>query len=87
MADSLAIRPFRTRPSAVATVKAAYFASNARLGSRMAISSDSGDLSLSVARSGPTSTPSFPSRWHEMHSFLKTAAPAVRSPLSSRAER
>ena len=82
VADSLAISPLRTRPLTVATVKAANFDSSARFGSRMATSSDSGDLSLSVARSGPTSTPSFPIRWHEMHSFLKTAAPAARSPLS-----
>ena len=46
MADSLAIRPFKTRPSTVATVKLAYFASKARLGSRIAIKSDSGDLSF-----------------------------------------
>ena len=46
MADSLAIRPFKTRPSTVAIGKLANFASNARLGSRMAIRSDSGDLSF-----------------------------------------
>ena len=37
----------------------------------------------SAARSGPTSTPSFPRRWHEAHSFLKTVAPAAWSPLDS----
>ena len=52
VADSLAISPFRTRPSTVATVKLAYFASNARLGSRMAIRSDSGDLSFKAGEVG-----------------------------------
>ena len=57
VADSLAIRPFKTRPSTVATEKLAYFASNARLGSRMAIRATRATCRSSVARSGPTSTP------------------------------
>ena len=52
MADSLAIRPLKTRPSTVATEKLAYFASNARLGSRIAIRSDSGDLSFKAGEVG-----------------------------------
>ena len=81
MAVSLAISPFNTRPSTVAIEKLAYLVSSARLGSRMAIKKASGDLSFRVARSGPTSTPSLPRRWHEAHSFLKTDAPAARSPV------
>ena len=80
VADSLAISPFKTRPSTVAIEKLAYLASSARLGSRMAINRASGDLSFKAARSGPTSTPSLPRRWHEAHSFLKTLAPAAWSP-------
>ena len=41
-------------------VKLAYFASKARFGSRIAIRSDSGDLSFKAARSGPTSAPFVP---------------------------
>ncbi len=52
VADSLAISPFKTRPSVVATVKLAYFVSNARLGSRMAIRNDSGDLSVNEVEIG-----------------------------------
>ena len=63
------------------------FASSARLGSRMAIKRASGDLSFKAARSGPTSTPSLPRRWHEAHSFLKTVAPAALSPLIASAAR
>lgn len=75
------------RPSRVATVKLTYFVSNARFGSSTAIKSASGDLSARAAKSGPTSTPSFPRRWHEAQSFLNTTALFDRSPTIASAGR
>ena len=52
--------------------------STARLGSRMATSSASFDLSVSAARSGPTGVPTSSSRWHTAHVFFEDGGLAGR---------
>ncbi len=75
VAVSLAIRPVRIRPSVVWTVKLAYFASRARFGSRIATSKPRAICRSRPPRSGPTSAPSWPSRWQVAQTFLNKTAP------------
>ncbi len=62
-------------------MKLANFVSNARLGSRIAIKSASGDLSFKAGEVGADLDPFVPQAMARGAQLLEHAAPAARSPL------
>ena len=80
MADSLAIRPFKTRPSAVATVKLAYLRFERPVGVEDRDQERLGRLVGQRGQVGPDLDPFVAQAVARGTDFLKTAAPAAGSP-------